>query len=126
MRIDQVLGNNRPDGNGTQVTIIEGMFVMSHPHNDLRADFVEALEEISTLMSIAYDQLGPVPEDHALAQAGLKNGGEIVLDYVDHNEAGVAFEHLLYMIDEPPLVVSEKCVKVLARIAKSLKMPFMS
>ncbi len=99
---------------------------MSHPHNDLRADFVEALEEISTLMSIAYDQLGPVLEDHALAQAGLKNGGEIVLDYVDHNEAGVAFEHLLYMIDEPPLVVSEKCVKVLARIAKSLKMPFMS
>nr|BFE96131.1 hypothetical protein GCM10020185_66670 [Pseudomonas brassicacearum subsp. brassicacearum] len=102
------MGNNRPDGNGTQVTIIEGMFVMSHLNNDLRADFVEALEEISTLMSIAYDQLGPVPEDHALAQAGLENGGEIVLDYVDHNEAGVAFEHLLYMIDEPPLVVSEK------------------
>jgi hypothetical protein len=75
-------------------------------------------------MSIAYDQLGPVPEDHALAQAGLENGGEIVLDYVDHNEAGVAFEHLLYMINEPPLVVSEKCIKILGRIAKSLKMPF--
>ena len=97
---------------------------MNHLNNDLRADFVEALEEISTLMSIAYDQLGPVPEDHALAQAGLENGGEIVLDYVDHNEAGVAFEHLLYMIGEPPLVVSEKCIKILARIAKSLKMPF--
>ena len=81
---------------------------MSHLNNDLRADFVEALEEISTLMSIAYDQLGPVPEDHALAQAGLENGGEIVLDYVDHNEAGVAFEHLLYMINEPPLVVSDR------------------
>ncbi|MFG6207480.1 hypothetical protein [Pseudomonas retamae] len=97
---------------------------MSHLNNDLRADFVEALEEISTLMSIAYDQLGPVPEDHALAQAGLENGGEIVLDYIDHNEAGVAFEHLLYMINEPPLVVSEKCIKILARIAMSLKMPF--
>lgn len=97
---------------------------MSHLNNDLMADFVEALEEISTLMSIAYDQLGPVPEDHALAQAGLENGGEIVLDYVDHNEAGVAFEHLLYMINEPPLVVSEKCIKILGRIAKSLKMPF--
>ncbi|OOL36855.1 hypothetical protein [Pseudomonas sp. FSL W5-0299] len=97
---------------------------MSHLNNYLRADFVEALEEISTLMSIAYDQLGPIPEDHALAQAGLENGGEIVLDYVDHNEAGVAFEHLLYMINEPPLVVSEKCIKILGRIAKSLKMPF--
>ena len=124
MRKDQVLGNNRPDGNGTQVTIIEGMFFMSHLNYDLRADFVEALEEISTLMSIAYEQLGPVPEDHALAQAGLENGGEIVLDYVDHNEAGEAFEHLLYMINEPPLVVSEKCMKILARIAKSLNMPF--
>ena len=97
---------------------------MSHLNYDLRADFVEALEEISTLMSIAYEQLGPVPEDHALAQAGLENGGEIVLDYVDHNEAGEAFEHLLYMINEPPLVVSEKCIKILARIAKSLNMPF--
>ena len=124
VRKDQVFGNNRQDGNGTQVNIIEGMFVMGHLNNDLRADFVEALEEISTLMSIAYDQLGPLPEDHALAQAGLENGGEIVLDYVDHNEAGVAFEHLLYMINEPPLVVSEKCIKILARIAKSLKLPF--
>ncbi|WP_434695024.1 MafI family immunity protein [Pseudomonas sp. Z1-14] len=96
---------------------------MTHLDNDLRADFVEALEEVSTLMSIAYEQLGPVTEGHALAQAGLENGGEIVLDYVDHNEAGVAFEHLLYMINEPPLVVSEKCIKILARIAKSLKMP---
>ncbi|WP_426159472.1 hypothetical protein [Pseudomonas sp. TSRC2-2] len=38
------MGNNQPDGNGTQVTIIEGMFVMSHLNNDLRADFVEALK----------------------------------------------------------------------------------
>ncbi|MEN5301262.1 MafI family immunity protein [Pseudomonas sp. TWI628] len=96
---------------------------MSHLGNDLRADFVEALKEISTLMSMAYEQLGPVPQDHALAQAGLENGGEIVLDYVDHHEAGLAFEHLLYMIDEPPLVISEKCMAILDRIAKSLEMP---
>lgn len=97
---------------------------MNRLNNELRADFVEALEEISKLMSVAYEQLGPVPEDHALAQAGLENGGEIVLDYVDHNEAGIAFDHLLYMINEPSLVVSEECIKILAQIAKSLKMPF--
>ena len=96
---------------------------MSHHNNNLRADFVEALKEISTLMSIAYEQLGPVPDDHALAQAGLENGAEIVLDYVDHNEAGVAFEHLLYMINEPPLIVSNECMNVLARIAKALHKP---
>lgn len=85
---------------------------------------MEALDEISALMSIAYEQLAPVPEDHALAQAGLENGSEIVLDYLDHNEAGVAFEHLLYMVNEPSLVISEECMKVLARIAKALEMPF--
>ncbi|UZD95509.1 hypothetical protein LOY64_00405 [Pseudomonas corrugata] len=89
----------------------------------MRVDFLEALKEISTLMSIAYEQLGPVPDDHALAQAGLENGAEIVLDYVDHNEAGVAFEHLLYMINEPPLIVSDECMNVLARIAKTLQIP---
>ncbi|UZE26273.1 hypothetical protein LOY67_12965 [Pseudomonas sp. B21-056] len=93
---------------------------MTHHHNDLRVDFIEALKEVSALMSSAYEQLDPVPNDHALAQAGLENGCEIVLDYVDHNEARVAFEHLLYMINEPPLVVSEHCKKILARIAKTL------
>ncbi|AZF37798.1 hypothetical protein C4J88_3019 [Pseudomonas sp. R4-39-08] len=94
-----------------------------HNHN-LRTDFIEALREITALMYIAYEQTGPVPDDHALAQASLENGGEIVLDYVDHNEAGIAFEHLLYMINEPPLIVSEECTKILARIAKTLEMPF--
>lgn len=105
-------------------SVIEGLFEMHHRNKDLRADFIEVLDEVSTLMSIAYEELGPVPEDHALAQAGLENGREVVLDYVDHNEAGVAFEHLLYMIDEPPLMISKKCGVVLARIAMALEMPF--
>jgi hypothetical protein len=100
------------------------MLVMSDHKSDLRGDFIEALKEILTLMSTAYEQLGPVPEEHPLAQEGLRNGAEIVLDYVDHNEAGVAFEHLLYMINEPPLAVSDECINVLARIAKKLEMPF--
>lgn len=89
----------------------------------MRADFEEALAEVSTLMSNAYEELGPVPEDHALAQAGLKDGKAIVLDYFDHNEAGIAFEHLLYMINEPPLVISERCEEAIARIAQALGMP---
>ncbi|MGY2316870.1 hypothetical protein ACW9I6_19525 [Pseudomonas sp. SDO5522_S412] len=97
---------------------------MSDRHSDLRGDFIEALKEITTLMSTAYEQLGQVPEEHPLAQEGLRNGAEIVLDYVDYNDAGIAFEHLLYMIDEPPLAVSDECIKVLARIAKKLQIPF--
>lgn len=48
-------------------SVIEGLFEMHHRNKDLRADFIEVLDEVSTLMSMAYEQLGPVPEDHALA-----------------------------------------------------------
>jgi len=91
--------------------------------NKLRDDFIEALEEISGLMSNAYEQFDPVPGDHPLAQAGLRNGAEIVLDYLDHNEAGVAFDHLFYMINEPPLIISERCRAVLVRISSVLGIP---
>ncbi|SEC04080.1 hypothetical protein SAMN05216178_3214 [Pseudomonas saponiphila] len=90
---------------------------------ELRADFIEALDEVSRLMASAYQQLGPVADDHVLAQAGREHGREIVLDYLAHNEAGIAFEHLLYMIDEPPLAISASCRAAVARIAVRLGMP---
>jgi hypothetical protein len=71
-------------------------------------------------MSDAYAQLGPIPDDHSLAQAGLENGREVVLDYLAHGEAGIAFEHLCYMIEEPPLTISAKSAERLARIAETL------
>ncbi|WP_025131915.1 hypothetical protein [Pseudomonas sp. PH1b] len=89
----------------------------------LRADFIEVLDEVGPLLARAYEQLGPVPEDHALAQAGLEHGREIVLDYLAHNEAGVAFEHLLYMINEPALLISAHCRAALARLAERLGYP---
>ncbi len=92
--------------------------------NELRADFLEALCEISALMAITFEQAGSISEDHPLAQAGLMNGRDIVLDYLYHNEAGVAFEHMIYMVEEPPLVISEHCANVLGQIAETLQIPF--
>ena len=51
---------------------------------DLREDLLEVLDEVSTLMSAEYAQLGPLPDDHPLAQSGLENGAEIVLDFIAH------------------------------------------
>lgn len=90
---------------------------------DLREDLLEVLDEVSTLMSAEYAQLGPLPDDHPLAQSGLKNGAEIVLDYIAHGEAGVALDHLLYMIKEPPLAISARSSEKLARLAKVFEMP---
>jgi len=90
---------------------------------DVREDLLEVLDEVSTLMSAAYAELSPVPDDHPLAQSGLENGAEIVLDYIAHGEAGVALDHLLYMIKEPSLAISARSAEKLARVAKVFEIP---
>lgn len=97
---------------------------MSQMSAALQEDFTEALDEVSALMSEAYAQLGSIPDDHPLAQAGLEYGREIVLDYLAHGEAGIAFDHLCYMIQEPPLTISAKSAERLARIAEAFKTPW--
>lgn len=78
--------------------------------NHITALLLSALHEIEILMATAYANSEPIKEGSCLAQAGLRDGGEIVRDYIAHGEAGVAFDHLLYMITEPPLLVSSKCL----------------
>ncbi|MCH5532120.1 hypothetical protein [Pseudomonas syringae] len=60
---------------------------------NLREDLLEVLYEVSTLMSAAYAQLGPILHDHPLAQSGLENGAETVIGYIAHGEVGVALDH---------------------------------
>jgi hypothetical protein len=50
---------------------------MNQLSTDLREDLLEVLDEVSTLMSAEYAQLGPLPDDHPLAQSGLENRAEI-------------------------------------------------
>lgn len=40
------------------------------------------------------------PGRETFEQVGFLNGREIIKDYIDHNEWGLALEHLLYMIHE--------------------------
>ena len=67
----------------------------------------QALPAVGTLMERAFAEVGgsPVPGS-ALDQAGLIDGVSIVEDYLRHGEAGVALEHLIYMIEEPRLPIS--------------------
>lgn len=81
------------------------------------------LDEVSTLKSAAYAQLGPVPDVHQLAQSGPENGAEIVLDYIAHGEAGVALHHLFCMTKKPSLDISARFSEKPARIAKVHEMP---
>jgi len=79
-----------------------------------------ALPEIEALMANAYKEAEPLKPDHPLAQEGLRNGHEIGLDYLEHDEAGVAFEHLIYMLIEPPLIISNHCFQLIVSAGKAL------
>lgn len=78
--------------------------------------FGQLLAEVSALMAEAGLRAGAVGADHPLAQPGLREGSEIVRDYLAHGEAGVALDHLLYMLQEPPLTLSAAGLERLARL----------
>lgn len=58
----------------------------------------------------------------SLDQMGLRNGREIVEDYLSRGEPGLALEHLLYMIKEPPLTLSTVSRTDVRRAAEMLGM----
>ena len=62
----------------------------------------ETQEKLNTL----YAAVGEPGLGSELDQAGLRDGADIVHDYLSHGEAGVAFEHLLYMIKESHIELS--------------------
>jgi hypothetical protein len=77
-----------------------------------------ALSEVEELMQAAFERTGESGiEGTALDQAGLADGGVIVIDYLAHNEAGLALDHLLYMIIEPSLPVSGEAKRDVLRAA---------
>lgn len=83
---------------------------MSTNSNDQTGTLIRrVLADIEPLMTAAFRAVDfEPPPDSNLDQAGLHDGGETVVDYLDHNEAGIAFEHLLYMIESPPLRITHR------------------
>lgn len=67
---------------------------------------LSVLDDVEPLMRAAFDAVGGTPpEGSSLDQVYLLDGREIVVDYLDHGEPGLAFDHILYMIAEPPLAI---------------------
>ena len=59
------------------------------------------------------------PQNETFAQFGLLDGEEIVIDYLEHNEWGLALQHLLYMIHESDIQFPREVMLQLHGIAKS-------
>lgn len=56
-------------------------------------------------------------------QAGLRDGLEIVGDFIRAGEFGVAFEHVLYMVSETHVSLTSSSVLFLERTAAALGLP---
>jgi hypothetical protein len=80
----------------------------------------DALIEVNALMRDEFLKNTPITPGSALDQSGLENGAEVVIDYLQHGEAGLAYEHLLYMVAEPPLEISAECFNLIAFAGQAL------
>ncbi|WUJ74167.1 hypothetical protein OG809_13040 [Kribbella soli] len=66
-----------------------------------------ALDEVVRLMDEALAEVGYRPQSgSSLDQVFLLDGAGVVNDYIEHGELGLALDHLLYMVEEPPLLIS--------------------
>ena len=89
--------------------------------NESTHDLIAIAEHVQELINLEYRRVNwkPKPES-VLDQAGLRNGAEVVRDYVDHGEAGIAFEHLFYMVKETGIKLSEDYLARLSDVANKL------
>ena len=86
----------------------------------LESLILRAAEEAQLLLDELYRRTPKPPSDSPLDQAGLRDGVAIVRDYLAHGEPGVAFEHLIYMIVEPELQLSEESCRSIQEAGQAL------
>ena len=79
-----------------------------------------ATEEAQALLDELYRKTPERAPGSALDQAGLRDGVSVVRDYLEHGEAGLAFEHLIYMIIEPRLQLTEESCRRIRKAGQAL------
>jgi len=85
---------------------------------------LSVLDDVEPLMAAAFDAVGGLPAaGSSLDQVFLIDGRSVIEEYIDHNEMEVAFDHLLYMIREPPLKLSQATFDRLASAGSALRLP---
>lgn len=85
---------------------------------------LSVLDDVEPLMVAAFDAVGGTPPDgSSLDQVYLLDGREIVVDFLQHGEPGLAFDHLVYMIAEPPLAIGADTYARLSEAAHALGIP---
>lgn len=80
-------------------------------------------DAVQLLIDAEFDKVDGVPTpDSALDQAGLKDGKQIVMEFIHHGELGLAIEHLVYMIEETDISISNALRNQILEIASGMNM----
>lgn len=83
----------------------------------------ETVVVVQELVDQEFLNCNGIPEPRSsLDQLGLKDGKEIIIDYLDHNEFGLALEHLVYMIEETEISLPQSTVANIREVSILLKL----
>ena len=80
------------------------------------------ITEITNEIQESIDQLYlEKPDNETFEQEGFLNGSQIVQEYLEYNEYGLAIEHLLYMFYESDINRSDKIIEQLNKLTIKYK-----
>ncbi len=88
---------------------------------DINSKIVKLAGGVQKLVDAEFRKVNhkPTPGSN-LDQLNLLAGDKVVVDFINNNEEGLAFEHLLYMIEESEIKVDDKILTEVMSIAKTL------
>lgn len=78
------------------------------------------LESASEAQALLHELHALDPDNDTFTQVGLLDGSKTVSGYLDHNEFGVALDHVLYMIHESDIRYDADRVRKLHDLADTL------
>ena len=91
--------------------------------NEISRCIAQAAEEAQHLLDAEFAKCGGnPPPGSALDQLGLRDGKETVLDYLSHGEPGLALEHLVYMVKEAGIALSDEVRSHVRNAASAMEM----
>jgi len=81
-----------------------------------------ATREAQRLVDAEFANCNGKPEEGSvLDQLGLTDAKHIIEEYLSAGEAGLAFEHLVYMIEETDIAISNDTLKLIRDTGIALK-----
>lgn len=89
---------------------------------EIQEIIIRLASEIQSLVDDEFRKCNDIPlPDSALDQAGLRDGKEVVINYVNFNEFGLAVEHLIYMVSETGIDLTPQTRNELQEVADRMR-----